>query len=71
MSTNPRHSVPRTHYRDMLVLGDGPKGIGCRDATGTHFYGQMDRFTRAALHNLDVYLESRDAANELSDGSLA
>lgn len=67
MSPNP----PRKPYRqDYVVFGPGPHGIGCLDATGLRFYGQMDRFTRPALWELDIFLDSRDAANELPDGSL-
>lgn len=67
---NPRYPAPKPRRQDYVLFGQGPHGIGCLDRNGLRFYGLMDRFTRPALWELDVFLDSRDAANELPDGSL-
>lgn len=51
-------------------LFQGPFLVLCTDREGTRSFGALTRRAPEALRNLDVWLDSRDAANELPDGSL-
>lgn len=60
--------APPSRRNDGLF--QGPFLILCTDHNGTRSYGQISSTRPDALRNLDVWLDSRDAANELPDGSL-
>ena len=61
--------VPPRRF-DTLVVARGLSLVVCSTAEGHTSYGEMRHMCPLALHRLDVYLDSKDAACELPDGTL-
>lgn len=60
--------IPPPTSRDGLYQGHSMLIV--LDATGAWSGGELASYSRATLHRLDVWLDSKDAANEGPDGSL-
>lgn len=61
---------PIVRSKSLSIAIDGCSPGAVIDAQGMHNMWRLG-FDAQALDSLSVYLESRDAANELPDGSLA
>jgi hypothetical protein len=56
-----KHNYVSVRGRSLIVV---------QDHEGLRSFGEMSRHDPDALRRLDVWLDSKDANNELSDGTL-